>query len=420
MLIKNARFVLTPDKVLENENIVVKGSHIESVGGSNKKDEVIDAPGYAVLPGLVNMHTHASMNLFRGVSDDKELQSWLEEDIWPLEEKLDGEKSYWGALHAFIEMIKTGTTCFNDMYFFMDKVAEAADEVGIRGYLGHGMLDLGNEEKMEKELKETRRIVKTLNKGFSNRLKPTVTPHSAEICSEDLLFESKRISEEEKAPLHMHIVETEKEVEEVVEEKGMHPIEYLDNLGLLDEKFIGAHGVHLDREHMKILAESGASVVHNPCSNMKLASGISPVADMLKEGVNVTLGTDGAASNNNLNMFEEMKIAGLLQKVHHSDPTVMSVDETVKLPWENAGRALGEKIGAIKKGYLADLILVDLDDVRMKPNHNLTSNLVYSGAKVDTSIIDGEVVMKDNKLTKVDEEKIKNKAEEIAEELISK
>lgn len=419
MLLKDARFVLTPDEVLEDENIVVKGNRIKSVGGSDKKDEVIDASEYAVLPGLVNMHTHASMSLFRGVSDDKELQNWLQEDIWPLEEKLDGEKCYWGALHAFIEMIKTGTTCFNDMYFFMDRVAEAAEEIGLRGYFGHGMLDLEDEEKRKKELKETRRIIRILKEKFPDRLSPVVTPHSTEICSEELLLESKKISKEQETPLHMHLVETDKEVEKLLEEKGKHPVEYLDDLGLLDENFIGAHGVHLDKKHMKILAESGASVVHNPCSNMKLASGVSPVTDMLEEGVNVALGTDSAASNNNLDMFEEMKIAGLLQKVHHSDPTVMSVDETVKLPWENAGRALDEKIGAIREGYLADLILVNLDDVRMKPKHSLKSNLVYSGARVDTSIIDGEVVMKDNKLTKVDEDEIKRKAEEVAEELVS-
>ncbi len=419
MLIKNPRFVLTPDGVLENKNIVIRDNLIESLGGSDKRGEVIDASNHAVLPGLVNMHTHASMNLLRGVADDMDFWDAWPDIVWPLEEKLDGEKCYWGALHAMVEMIKTGTTCFNDMYFFMDRVAEAADEIGIRGYLGHGMLDRGDGGSLEKEVNETERVVRVLKNDFSDRIKPTVAPHSPGTCSKELLLESKSISEKEDIPLHMHIVETEREVDEVTEERGEHPIEYLKSIGLLDDRFIGAHCVHLGRKHMKILAESRASVVHNPCSNMKLTSGVSPVTEMIEEGVNVTLGTDSVVSNNSLDVFEEAKFASLLQKVHHSDPTTVPASGAMKLPWENSGRALGEKMGAIKEGYLADLILVDLDDISMSPSHNLVSNLVYSKPSVDTSLVDGEIVLREGRLTKMDEEMIKDKAEEIAEELVS-
>ncbi|MFP4116183.1 MAG: amidohydrolase [Candidatus Aenigmatarchaeota archaeon] len=418
MLIKNPRFVLTPEELLENESIVVEGNKIRSIGGEDKTGKVIDASNHAVLPGLVNMHTHASMNLFRGVSDDKELQPWLQEDIWPLEENLDEEKSYWGAMHAFLEMVKSGTTCFNDMYFYMDRVAEAAEKIGLRGYFGHGMIDLDDPQKRNKELKETRRIIDRLNDGFSDRIKPAVTPHSAETCSEELLLQAKKISEERGVPMHMHLAETQKEVEKVMKEKGKRPVEYLNDLDLLDENFIGAHGVHLNKEDIKTLSEAGASVVHNPCSNMKLASGVSPVAEMLEKNVNVCLGTDGAASNNNLNMFEELKFASLLQKINRSDPTTMPIQDALKLPWNNAAKALNKDVGRIEEGALADLILVDLDHVSMRPLHNLKSNLVYSGAEVDTSIIDGEVVMRGGELTEIDEGKVMEKAVEQAEELV--
>ncbi len=419
MLIKNARFVLTPGDILENKNIVIEDNIIKSVGGSDKKGEVIDASNHAVLPGLVNMHTHASMNLFRGVADDMEFWDAWPNIVWPLEEKLDGDKCYWGALHAFIEMIKSGTTCFNDMYFFMDRVAEAADDLGIRGYLGHGMLDSGDPGKCEKEIKEAERAIESIERDFSDIVKPVVTPHSPGTCSEELLLRSKEISEERKLPIHMHVAETEDEVGSVIEEKGMRPVNYLKDIGLLGEDFIGAHAVHVSEDEINILAESEASVVHNPCSNMKLVSGTSPVYDMIEKGVNVALGTDGVVSNNSLDMFEEMKFASLLQKVSSSDPTAMSAEEVLELPWKNAGKALGEKIGRVEEGYLADFVLVNLEDVGMSPVHSLRSNLVYSGAKIDTSIVNGEVVMKDNKLTKVDEEEVRRKAEEVAGELVS-
>ncbi len=419
MLLKDARFVLTPGKVLENESIVVEDRRIKSIGESEKKGKVIDASNYAVLPGLVNMHTHASMNLFRGVSDDKELQSWLEEEIWPLEEKLDGEKCYWGAMHAFVEMIKTGTTCFNDMYFFMDKVAEAADKIGIRGYLGHGMLDMGDEDKREEELEEASRVAEELSENFSDRINPTVTPHSCEICSEELLLRAKELANKHEAPLHMHLAETHGEVEKVLKEKGKRPVEHLKDLGLLDEQFVGAHGVHLTEKDIKILSGENATVVHNPCSNMKLASGVAPVSEMLQKNLNVSLGTDGVASNNNLNMFEEMKFAALLQKLSRSDSTSMPLNEVVKTSSENAGRALNEKTGRVEEGYLADLILVDIDSIGMTPLNSLKSNLVYSGAKVDTSIINGEVVMEDGKVKGADEQRIKKRVEEISSELVS-
>ncbi len=418
MLIKDARFVLTPNGLLENKDILIKGNKIKSIGKTDKSGRVIDASNLAVMPGLINMHTHASMNLFRGISDDKKLQKWLQEDIWPLEEKLDGDKCYSGAMHAFLEMIRTGTTCFNDMYFYMDKVAEAAEEIGIRGNLGYGMIDLGDNS-TDKQLKKTQRTIKRLKGDFSDRISPTVAPHSCETCSDELLRKAKSISDKNGIPLHMHLGETHKEVEKLLKEKGKRPVEHLKELGILDSGFIGAHGVHLTDEDIKILGKSNANIVHNPCSNMKLASGISPVPKMMKKKLNVCLGTDGAASNNNLDMFEEMKLTGLLHKLNSSDPTTMPVENILKLPGTNAGNALDQRIGKIEENNLADIVLVDLSDINMNPLHNLKSNLIYSGAKVVTSIIDGEIVMKEGKFTKIDEADVKRKFTEAAEEIVS-
>lgn len=419
MLIKDPRFVVTPDKVLERKNITIKGNRIKRIGGSDKSGKVIDASDYAVLPGLVNMHTHSSMNLLRGVSDDKELQSWLQEDIWPLEDDFGEEEYYWGSMFAFLEGLKSGTTCFNDIYFRMDKIAEVAEKIGMRGYLGETMIDLGKEEERKKDVKKTKRIVKTLRNDFSDLITPTVTPHSLETCSEELLLEAKEIADENDLLLHMHLAETHKEVEKSLKEYGKRPVEHLDDLGLIDERFIGAHGVHLINRDMITLAEKNATVVHNPCSNMKLASGVAPVAELLRKNVNVCLGTDSVASNNNLDLFEEMKFASLLQKVNSADPTVLPVDEVLKLSLSNPSKALGRDVGKIREGALADLVLVDLDSAEMRPIHDLRSNLVYSGAPVDTVIVNGGVVLSEGEPTQVNEQEVYRKVEELAQNLTS-
>lgn len=419
MLIKDPRFVVTPEKVLERKNITIEGNRIKGIGGSDKSGEVIDASDYAVLPGLVNMHTHVSMNLFRGVADDMTFWDAWPEIVWPLEEKLTEEDYYWGALHAFIEMIKTGTTCFSDMYFFMDNVAKAADQVGIRGHLVETMIDIESEKEKGLSLKEASKVVKRLDKDFSDRITPTVAAHSLEACPEELILRSKEISDERNVPFHMHLSETHKEVERLLEEEGMRPVEYLDSLGVLDENFIGAHCVHVNEKEIQTLAERGASVVYNPCSNMKLASGVAPVPEMIRRGVNVCLGTDSVTSNNNLDMFEEMKFASLLQKVNSADPTVLPIDEVLKLSLSNPSKVLGADVGRIEEGALADLILVDLDSAEMRPIHDLRSNLVYSGAPVDTVIVNGEVVLSEGEPTQVNEQEVYRKVEELAQNLTS-
>lgn len=419
MLIKNPRYVLTSDGIVQDKNVVIEDDKIKSLGGSDKRGKVIDASNHAVLPGFINMHKHSSMNLLRGVSDDKKLQEWLQEDIWPLEEKLDGDMCYWGAMHAFIEMIKTGTTCFNDMYFSMDRVADAAEDIGIRGHLGYAMIDVEGKEKREREIKEAKRTLKTIESGYSDLVKPAIAPHSLETCSEELLRWSKEFSEKNNVPVHMHVAETKNEVEKSIEEYNMRPVEKLEEIGLLNERFAGAHAIHLSDGEIEKLSNRSASVIYNPCSNMKLASGVSNVSKMSERGVNVCLGTDSATSNNNLDMFEEMKIGALLQKVHNSDPTVMPAKEMLKLPTKNAAKALNINAGAIEEGRLADLMLVDLEHLKMKPTHNLISNLIYSGGTVDTNIINGKIVMENGKMKTIDEKKVLSKADEIASEITS-
>lgn len=416
ILIKNPDYVLTSSGVVENENVLIEDDRIGGLGTTDRADKLIDATNKAVIPGLANLHTHSSMNLLRGVSDDRKLEEFLREDIWPREEKITEERAYWGSMLAFLEMLKTGTTCFNDMYFHTESIAEAAEDIGIRGYIGYGMIDVGKDNTTEEELRGARETVNRVQK-FSDRLRPTLTPHSVSTCSDELLLKSKDLADRHGTVLHMHLSEIEDEVKNTLKEKGKRPVEHLDSLDLLDEGFVGAHAVHLDRNEIEILSETNASVVYNPCSNMKLGSGVAPIKKMLDRKLNVCIGTDGAATNNNLDLLEELKVGSLLQKVQNSDPTVLPHNETVKLPTVNAARAMGGDFGEIKKGAPADLVLVDLKDTKMKPTHSLTSNLVYSGARVDTVLVDGDIVLRNGKPTKIDEEEVYRKAQEAAERI---
>ena len=302
---KKGSLLIQNDKIMEiSDNLV-----------SNDADEVIDASGKVLIPGLVNTHTHLSMALMRGLADDMPLETWLNDHIWPVEANLNGEHCYAGALLACAEMIKSGTTCFNDMYFFMDHVAKAADKSGLRGTLSHGMIDFGNEEKRKQEFKESIRILKKCHNMGEGRIKVAFGPHSPYTCSQELLEEVKRKSAKYGIRIHIHVSETEKEVSDILETHGMRPFEYLNEIDFLGNEVTAAHAVWLTKSEIEIIKDMDVKLSHNPSSNMKLSSGVSPVAELLGKGISVSLGTDGVASNNNMDMLEEMKIAALLQKV---------------------------------------------------------------------------------------------------------
>lgn len=387
-------------------------------------DEVIDAEGKILIPGLVNTHTHLSMTLLRGLADDLPLDTWLNEHIFPREAHLEGEHCYAGALLAALEMIKSGTTTCNDMYFFMDEVARAIDESGIRALLCHGMIDFGDEEKRKGEYKETLRIIDKCHNTADGRIKVALGPHTPYTCSTELLNWVRKKADENGLKIHIHVSETEKEVEDSLNDQKKRPFEYLEHIKFLGPDVIAAHAVWLSGAEIALIKNNNVKISHNPLSNMKLASGISPVSDLLANDVCVSLGTDGVASNNNLDLFQEIKTASLLQKVRTLDPTVLPATKMLEMATINGATALGmeEEIGSIEVGKKADLILVDMKTPHLTPYRNPVSHLVYSaeGSDVDTVICNGEILMREKEVLALDEVEVMGIAENAAEDLISR
>lgn len=409
--------------LIENDKIAEISKKSSSTISSKNVDKIIDAREKILMPGLINTHTHASMNLFRGLADDIPLHQWLEENIWPIESGLNGEYCYIGALLAAIEMIKSGTTTFNDMYFFMEDIAKAVNDSGIRASLSCGMIDFEDEDKRKNEFRENISLIKNCNNKADGRITTMFGPHSTFTASRDLLERVRREANKYDVGIHIHMNETKKEVEDVYESTGKRPFEYLDEIGFLKEDVIAAHGVWLSDSEIAIIKENNVKISHNPCSNMKLSSGIAPINTLLENNICVSIGTDGAASNNNLDMFEEMKFASLLQKVNTMNPEVLSSDLMIKMATLNGAKSLGleKEIGSIEVGKKADLILIDMNKVNITPmSHVPSSNLVYSsnGSNVNTTICNGEILMENRKLTKIDESEILEKSKIAIKELI--
>lgn len=422
MLLKNCRIVATQNEkreILENKDILIENGEIIEIGENlSKKDEVIDASNKVVIPGLINCHTHAAMNLLRGVSDDKDLQSWLAEDIWPKEAKLTGEMCYYGTLLACSEMLLSGTTCFNDMYFHIEDVAKATEKSGMRGFLGYAMIDLFDEEKREKELKVSEKTIKSLLEMKCNRIIPTVDPHSVETCSNELLLKSKEQAEKYNLLLHIHLAETLKEREACTKQRGKNPVKILDELGYLERKLIAAHGVYLDMEEIALLNKKKIFVSYNPCSNAKLASGICPARELEF----FCIGTDSVASNNNLNLFEEMKFGALLQRIKYNTARAIPTQRLFDAATIQGARALGieNQVGSIEVGKKADLTIIDKDTIVMVPNYNTISNVVFSfNGAVSDVLIDGKLVVKDKKIQNYNLQSLIEKSNSFFQEITS-
>ena len=424
ILIKDATIIADEIKksslLIQNDKIVEISDRIDS----NDAEDVINAEGKVLIPGLVNTHTHLSMTLMRGLADDIPLETWLNNHIWPVEAELNGEHCYAGALLACAEMIKSGTTCFNDMYFFMDHVARAAEESGIRGMLSHGMIDFGDEDKRRQEFKESIRIIKKCHNTGNGRIKVAFGPHSPYTCSKELLEGVKTEAAKHGVRIHIHVSETQKEVSDILETHGMRPFEYLDEMDFLGNEVTAAHAVWVSDREIEIIKEKNVKLSHNPSSNMKLSSGISPVAELLDKGICVSMGTDGPASNNNMDLLEEMKITALLQKVNTMNPTVLAAEEVFKMATINGASALGleNEIGSIDLGKKADIVLVNMKTAHLTPFRNPISHLVYSanGGDVDTVICNGEILMRNRELLTLDETMILEIAENASEDLLSK
>ena len=417
--------VLIKDVQLDGRttSIYVEGNRIAAIGekARTEADIVIDGKAKAAVPGFVNTHTHAAMALLRSYADDLPLQAWLEKAIWPREAKIEPEDIYWGTKLACLEMIKGGTTCFNDMYFHMDQAARAVKEMGLRAVLSEGFIDMRDPDLGQQLLKKQQSVLRKIEGVGTDRVRAALGPHAIYTVSKESLLAMKDLSDKKGYLVHVHLGETRREVEDCVTEQGMRPAKYLDAIGFLSHQVLAAHGCWLEAEEVDLLARHGVKVSHCPTSNMKLAAGRAmPLKALLEAGVLVSLGTDGPASNNNLDMLESMKFAALLQKFASDDATVAPAAQVFEMATLGGARALGVDAGLIEEGRLADIALVDLRRPEMSPAHDLTSLLVYSahGNVVDTVICDGQVLMKGRKVP--GEAEIVRKAAEAGRELVSR
>jgi 5-methylthioadenosine/S-adenosylhomocysteine deaminase len=412
IIIQNGLILTMNEKnpIVENGFLCIHGDSIAHIGDSTPAsftaEKIINANGGIIMPGLVNCHTHAAMTLFRGLADDLPLMEWLNDYIFPVESRMDAEFVYTGTLLALAEMIMSGTTTFCDMYLFADEVAKAASTAGVRCLVGEVLYDFPspNYGPVEKGLEYTESLIRKWQNDPLVAI--AVEPHSIYTCSPELLKASNEMALNHNVPLIIHVAETLNEVAEIKEKYSKTPVEHLDFLGILGPHLIADHCVHLNEPDIRALAKHGVTVVHNPKSNMKLASGIAPVPAMLAQGVTVGLGTDGCASNNSLDLFTEMDMAAKLHKVHTMDPTVMDAPSVLRMATIHGAKVLGleDMTGSLEVGKKADVIVVDTRKPHLTPMYNPTSHLVYAatGNDVRHSIINGNVVMEDRKLLTLD------------------
>jgi 5-methylthioadenosine/S-adenosylhomocysteine deaminase len=404
----------TQHRVITDGAIAIRGNVIAAVGSAAEiakayhAKDTLDAGGGIILPGLINTHGHAAMVLLRGVADDLRLMEWLQKYIFPAEAKnVSAEFVTAGTRLAALEMIRSGTTSFVDMYYFEDEAATAAKQAGIRIIAGETFIDFPapDNKTRDEDVGYTERFLKKWS--GDPLVVPAVAPHSAYLCSPETLRIVKSLADKYGAPILTHVSETQDEQKQIREKYGKTPTEQFRDLGLLRKGFVAAHGVWLSASDRAILKDAGAGVAHCPQSNMKLASGAAPVTEMLREGVALGLGTDGAASNNDLDMLEEMLTAALLAKHATADPTSAPAAAVLEMATLGGARALGmeDRLGSLEAGKRADVVVVSTAAARLHPMYDPVSHLVYAakGADVRHSIIDGRIVMRDRKVLTLDE-----------------
>jgi len=416
-------------RVLPDAGVAIQGGRILAIGSSRdilrmySAPQRVDAAGKIIVPGLINGHTHIPMTLFRGLADDLDLQEWLTKYIFPAEAKnVTEEFVRVGTRLGLAEMIRGGTTTYCDMYYFEDAIADETAKAGVRGVLGETVIDfpVADNKTNAEAMAYVERFVQKW-KGH-DLIVPAIAPHAPYTVSEEHLRAVRAFSDRTGAPVVTHISETKREVEDSLKAKGASPVDYLARIGFLNERVIAAHMVWPGNGEIEILKRAAVGVVHNPQSNMKLASGVAPVPKMMAEGLRVGLGTDGAASNNDLSMWEEMDTTAKLHKVFSGDPKVMSAEEAFALTTIGSARALHleKEIGSIEKGKRADLVIVNRDSLNQIPLYNIYSDLVYAtkASDVETVIINGQIVMRDRRLLTLDEAAIKEGARVFRERII--
>ncbi len=417
------------DRVVDNGAVAVVGDTITALGstadiaGTDAK-EIIDANGGIIMPGLVNTHTHAAMTLFRGLADDLPLMDWLNDHIFPAEALLDRGKVHAGSLLGCAEMILSGTTTFCDMYLFEDAVAQAAKTAGMRAVVGEVLYDFPspNYGPIEEGFEFTRRLIEKWQDDALVTI--AVEPHSPYLCAPQLLTRAADMAREHQVPMVIHLSETRSEVDDMQARYGATPVQHLANLEVLDANLLACHCVVLNEVDMDLLAANDVKVSHNPESNMKLASGVSPVSDLVDRGVCTALGTDGCSSNNNLDLFGEMDMAAKLHKASSLDPTVMNAATVLRMATIEGARALGLEAvtGSLEVGKKADIIVVDTCKPHLTPMYHPASHLVYAvtGSDVCATVVNGRVLMKDRRLLHMDLQQVMADARQIADEIRSR
>jgi 5-methylthioadenosine/S-adenosylhomocysteine deaminase len=417
--------VLRPDLSVERGDVLVdqESGDVLAVGDTESGDETLDATDSLVMPSLVNAHTHVAMTLLRGYADDKPLDAWLQEDIWPAEAELTPEAVRAGADLGILEMIRSGTTAFADMYFEMPEVVAAVEDAGVRALLGHGVVTVGKDDEAARaDFEESLDFAREYDGAADGRVSTAVMPHSLTTVDPDLLREFVSEARAADLPLHYHANETTGEVEPIVAEHGERPLAFADGLGMTTDADFVAHGVHTDDSELGLLAESGTAVVHCPASNMKLASGMAPVQAMLDRGVTVALGTDGAASNNDLDVFDELRDAAMLGKLAADDASAVPAEAAVRMATAGGSSALGLDGGRLEPGANADFAVVDLDAAHLTPRHDLVSHLAYAarGSDVRHTVCDGRVLMRDRDVLVLDEAEVRERAQAEADALVAR
>ncbi len=431
VLIKKAELI-TIDEIkplITNGYIGIKDGRIAFISDSLPENaearEVIDGRNKIAMPGLVNAHSHSAMTLMRNYADDMALEKWLFDNIFPVEAKLTDKDVYWGTMLGISEMLKSGITAFADMYMFMDEVARAVTETGIKANLCKSPVQFFEDGQLKRLDKSQGTIdyYNSYHNSADGRIKVFVEIHSVYMFNENTLRNAAQLAKQLNTGIHIHLLETVSEVESSKKDYGMTSIEICRETGVLDVPVMAAHCVHLTDSDLRIMKEKNASVVHNPTSNLKLGSGIARVPEMMDMGINVCLGTDGAASNNNLNMFEEMNIAAILHKGVAMNPQLMKAQDVLKMGTVNGARAIGfDDTGILSEGMKADIILVDTDKPHFYPKNDPMAMMVYSAqaSDVDTVIVNGKVLMKNRQFTHIDEEKIKFEVDTLSKRLLGR
>ena len=401
---------------IENDRIVAVGP-VGTAPAGFQPDEVWEHPDYVVLPGLINTHTHAAMTLLRSYADDLPLMPWLNDKVWPFEEKLTGTDIYWGTALALCEMIRSGTTTMLDMYAAMDRVGDAVLQAGTRAVLSRGLI--GNGPNGEQAFNDNIELVQKYHGAGDGRITVMFGPHAPYTCSGEFLQKVKAEADRQGVGIHIHVAETREEINMIQEQYGKTPVQWLNGLGLFGGHVVAAHCVHLTPEDMDILAAQHVCVAHNPESNMKLNSGTAPIPTLRTKGVVVGLGTDGASSNNNLDMFGEMRTAAFQQKLV-LDSTAMPAYDVLEMATVGGAQTLGlQDVGRLAPGYKADMIMVDLDQPHFYPRFSVPAHLVYCAhaGDVRTTIVNGRVIMKEGRILTLDEKEVCRRVEERAKKI---